>query len=291
MVRKAKRRRYIFSTVGILFSTSGCLRLSTSESSSPDSANSDPSQTLDYGEQGRPHELPHTNDDEVPESEIEASTIGGVTEDGISVAKEEAKYQHHPKDQGNKRCGNCKYYKLDSSGDGYGACSNVNGKIHPCDTCLHWSPYSGSNPVPCEKSNELFDLTIESGGGSSLGVIPKGGPTYVSPGQNVEFLFKCHNSFYKNISWSLQTDTELENPNWQITKTDKNNQHLSQKSYSSPQIDITINKENPVFDLLIELGGKLPEREYIYQTSILIARFTEKRTDADTRMIDSWKTL
>jgi hypothetical protein len=102
-------------------------------------------------EKKKTHKVPHPNDDKVPESEATAKALGGKKrykggkspKDGPSVM-----YQHKP--NGEKHCGTCNLYVPDENGDGFGACTLVEGKIHSCDFCILYSKYTGDASVSCK---------------------------------------------------------------------------------------------------------------------------------------------
>lgn len=94
------------------------------------------------------HEVPHPNDDTVPDAEINAETLGGQARpDDPGQGKDQVGYEHVP--SGEENCGNCNLYVPDQDEDGFGACAVVNGKIHPCDFCNLWAPYDGDDAVEC----------------------------------------------------------------------------------------------------------------------------------------------
>lgn len=104
----------------------------------------------DSADQGPSHEVPHPNNDTLPESEAKGESLSGATrtpggqqaQDNPGVA-----LQHKP--SGNQYCGNCSLYVPDQNGDGFGACLSVKGKIHPCDWCILYTEHSGEGVVPC----------------------------------------------------------------------------------------------------------------------------------------------
>ena len=101
------------------------------------------------GDDGPTHEVPHPDDNTVPESEMNAETLSGLRRPSSPVeTKSGVGYQHEP--EGEEYCGNCSLYVPDQDGDGFGACYTVDGKIHPCDHCDLWAPYEGDDAVPCE---------------------------------------------------------------------------------------------------------------------------------------------
>lgn len=95
------------------------------------------------------HEVPHPDDDTLPESEATGEILaggerspGGQSEkDGPSV-----QLQHIP--NGKQHCGNCSLFVPDQNDDGFGACASVAGKIHSCDWCLLYTEYEGDG-VSC----------------------------------------------------------------------------------------------------------------------------------------------
>jgi hypothetical protein len=95
------------------------------------------------------HEVPHPNDGAVPEAERNAEALNGLQRpDDPAENKSGIGFQHEP--EGEQYCGNCSQYVPDRTGDGFGACYLVDGKIHPCDYCILWVEYDGDDPVPCE---------------------------------------------------------------------------------------------------------------------------------------------
>ena len=95
------------------------------------------------------HEVPHPNDGAVPEAERNAEALNGLQRpDDPAENKSGIGFQHEP--EGEQYCGNCSQYVPDQTGDGFGACYLVDGKIHPCDYCILWVEYDGDDPVPCE---------------------------------------------------------------------------------------------------------------------------------------------
>ena len=111
-----------------------------------------PATTAGGGSQEPNHDVPHPGDDSVPEAEATAESLsGGARQPGSLSAKDSASvgYQHTPNDAQN--CGTCSLDVPDADDDGYGACTAVAGKIHPCDWCLMYTEYTGEDGVPCEQ--------------------------------------------------------------------------------------------------------------------------------------------
>ncbi|MGM0398523.1 MAG: hypothetical protein ACQEQY_05960 [Halobacteriota archaeon] len=103
----------------------------------------------DGGDDGPGHEVPHPDDATVPDSEVNAQSLGGQSRpDEPDQAKDSVGYAHEP--SGDQYCGNCSLYVPDQNDDGFGACVVVQGKIHPCDYCNLWAEYDGDDAVPCE---------------------------------------------------------------------------------------------------------------------------------------------
>ena len=99
---------------------------------------------------GDGHEVPHPDDDVVPEAEVNANALNGQARpDEPNQGKEGVSYAHSP--NGDQHCGNCALFVPDEDGDGFGACTAVKGKIHTCDYCALWSSYTGDDSVPCEE--------------------------------------------------------------------------------------------------------------------------------------------
>ncbi|AZH25954.1 high-potential iron-sulfur protein [Haloplanus aerogenes] len=106
------------------------------------------------GEAGEPnHDVPHPENDTVPDAEATGESLsGGQREPGNQSEPDNASVmlQHTP--SGGQSCGSCALYVPDENGDGYGACTSVAGKIHPCDWCLLYTEYSGGDwENPCEQ--------------------------------------------------------------------------------------------------------------------------------------------
>lgn len=95
------------------------------------------------------HEVPHPDDETVPDAERTAQSLNGRERpENVMVEKADVGYSHTP--DGDRYCGNCTLYVPDGDGDGFGACVTVAGKIHPCDHCNYWGPYQGDDTIPCE---------------------------------------------------------------------------------------------------------------------------------------------
>lgn len=95
------------------------------------------------------HEVPHPDDETVPDAELTAEALNGQSRpETVNQGKDGVDYSHSPSDD--QYCGNCALYVPDQDDDGFGACTAVSGKIHPCDYCNLWSSYDGDDAVPCE---------------------------------------------------------------------------------------------------------------------------------------------
>ncbi|MFB6113816.1 MAG: hypothetical protein ABEJ58_06905 [Halodesulfurarchaeum sp.] len=95
------------------------------------------------------HKVPHPDSGAVDDAEANAKSLGGTTRpDTPQYEKRAVSFGHTPKS--GKHCGNCVNYVPDQSGDGFGACVEVQGSIHPCDECGRWTEYTGEDAVPCE---------------------------------------------------------------------------------------------------------------------------------------------
>jgi hypothetical protein len=122
------------------------------DSGSSDQASSDGGSSSGggSGQSDKTHEVPHPSDAKLSEAEKTGESLGGAQrspggkspKDGPSVM-----YQHEP--SGNKSCGNCDMYVKDQNGDGYGACTMVEGEIHPCDFCVLYTEHPGDKAVAC----------------------------------------------------------------------------------------------------------------------------------------------
>ncbi|MFB6114117.1 MAG: high-potential iron-sulfur protein [Halodesulfurarchaeum sp.] len=93
------------------------------------------------------HKAPHPTDT-VPQTEQNAKALNGQSRpDTPNQSKSAVGFQHSP--NGEQHCGNCSLYVPDQNGDGYGACTLVQGTIHACDWCSLWSSFGGENTIPC----------------------------------------------------------------------------------------------------------------------------------------------
>lgn len=98
------------------------------------------------------HDVPHPDNENIPDAEATGESLsGGEREPGAQSEPDNASVslQHTPSDSQN--CGTCSLYVPDQNDDGFGACTSVAGKIHPCDWCLLYTEYSGDDGVPCEQ--------------------------------------------------------------------------------------------------------------------------------------------
>lgn len=105
------------------------------------------------GEGGVGHEVPHPDNQTLPEAEANGEALSGATRTpGGQQAQDSpgVNLQHEPK--GNQYCGNCSLYVPDQNDDGFGACLSVEGKIHPCDWCVLYTEHSGEGVVPCPQA-------------------------------------------------------------------------------------------------------------------------------------------
>ncbi|MFC7045622.1 hypothetical protein ACFQH6_09585 [Halobacteriaceae archaeon GCM10025711] len=97
------------------------------------------------------HDVPHPGDDTVPDAEVNAETLGAGARPSSGQQEKDnpnVAFQHVP--SGDSYCGSCSLYVPDQDGDGFGACSSVKGKIHPCDFCILYTEYDG-DPVSCSQ--------------------------------------------------------------------------------------------------------------------------------------------
>jgi hypothetical protein len=98
------------------------------------------------------HQTPHPDDGTLSDAEATGESLsGGQREPGSLSAKDNASVmlQHTP--NGGQNCGTCALYVPDQNDDGFGACTAVAGKIHPCDWCLIYAEYSGGDGIPCQQ--------------------------------------------------------------------------------------------------------------------------------------------
>ena len=81
-------------------------------------------------------------DDEVPEVERQALSIDGLerADPDEILANDEVAYQCGPLEREGQQCGNCTFYVDDRTGDGIGACTEVEGQIRSVDWCAIWEP-------------------------------------------------------------------------------------------------------------------------------------------------------
>lgn len=115
--------------------------------SSKDSGGSDGS---DSSGSQQDHETPHPADDELADAEATGTALNGAERSpGGKQPKDSpgVMYQHKP--NGDKSCGNCTMYVPDQNDDGFGACTNVDGKIHPCDYCILYTQSGSEDAVAC----------------------------------------------------------------------------------------------------------------------------------------------
>jgi len=147
-------RRTILKTLGagsLAVTVAGC-SADTDGGDGDDDSGDETTTAADGSDGGPAHEVPHPEDDALPEAEATGTSLsGGERQPGGQSAKDNASVmlQHEPSDGQN--CGTCALYVPDQDGDGFGACTTVAGKIHPCDWCLLYTEYSGEGGVPCEQ--------------------------------------------------------------------------------------------------------------------------------------------
>jgi hypothetical protein len=148
------RRRWFLKYAGAaaVSSIAGCAGGDgepTSTETSTETPTETPTATATPGGSAATHEVPHPNGDRVPEAERNATALNGLQRSSDPAEnKSGIGFQHTPK--GDQYCGNCSQYVPDQTGDGFGACYLVDGKIHPCDYCILWVEYEGDDAVPCE---------------------------------------------------------------------------------------------------------------------------------------------
>jgi hypothetical protein len=141
-------RRTILKTVGtatITTALAGC-------SSEGDGETQTEAETETPASDGEPsHETPHPDDETLADSEATGAALsGGNREPGSQNAKDNPSVMlQHTTNEG-QNCGTCSLYVPDQNDDGFGACTTVAGKIHPCDWCLLYTEYSEGEGVPCE---------------------------------------------------------------------------------------------------------------------------------------------
>lgn len=105
------------------------------------------------GGEGPSHEIPHPDNDTLPEAEARGEALSGATRTPGSQQPQDnpgVALQHEP--EGDQYCGNCSLYVPDQNGDGFGACLSVQGKIHPCDWCVLYTEHSGEGAVSCAQA-------------------------------------------------------------------------------------------------------------------------------------------
>lgn len=97
------------------------------------------------------HTVPHPDNVELADAEAEGTALGGgVRTQSRKSPKDGPSVQHQHEPNGDKRCGTCAMFVPDENGDGYGACTMVEGTIHPCDFCILYTEYTGEGNVPCK---------------------------------------------------------------------------------------------------------------------------------------------
>lgn len=141
-------RRTLLKTIGaasITTAIAGC--------SAGDGGDSDETPTpTDEPNEGPNHEVPHPDNENLPESEATGESLGGGERAPGSQSAQDnpsVNLQHTPSDGQN--CGTCSLYVPDQDNDGFGACTTVEGKIHPCDWCLLYTEYSGDDGISCDQ--------------------------------------------------------------------------------------------------------------------------------------------
>lgn len=110
-------------------------------------------ETSKTAEEEAGHEIPHPNNNTLPEAEAKGETLSGAARTpGGQQAPDNpgVNLQHEP--SGNQYCGNCSLYVPDQNGDGFGACLSVKGKIHPCDWCVLYTEHAGEGVVSCAQA-------------------------------------------------------------------------------------------------------------------------------------------
>ena len=146
--RGPQRRDYLkYAGSAVLVGLAGC----SSDGGDGDGDGGTPTPSDGDGGNGG-HQVPHPDDGTVPDSEATAESLaGGARPTSGLMAKDDASvsFQHEP--NGEQYCGNCALYVPDGNDDGFGACSSVAGKIHPCDYCILYTEHTGDNTVPCNE--------------------------------------------------------------------------------------------------------------------------------------------
>lgn len=147
-----KRRNYLkYAGSAVLVGLAGCSGNGGNGNGNGNGATATPTPTEGGG--GEPaHEAPHPNDDEVPEEEATAESLSGGTRPSSGLMAKDnpsVSLQHEP--NGEQYCGNCSLYVPDANDDGFGACTSVAGKIHPCDYCIIYTEHTGDNTVACNE--------------------------------------------------------------------------------------------------------------------------------------------
>lgn len=101
--------------------------------------------------EGANHEAPHPDDENVPDEYVGVESLGGKSRpEEPAQEKHSVSFDHTPQD--GAYCGTCKFFVPDQNGDEFGACTDVKGKIHPCDSCGRFEAYEGSDAVSCEEA-------------------------------------------------------------------------------------------------------------------------------------------
>ena len=130
----------------------GCSGGDGGDGAGGDDGDSQPATTAGGGSGEPNHDVPHPGGDSVPDAEATAEALsGGAREPGSQSEKDNPSvgFQHTP--NGGQNCGTCSLYVPDQDDDGFGACTAVAGRIHPCDWCLLYTEYTGDDGVQCEQ--------------------------------------------------------------------------------------------------------------------------------------------
>jgi hypothetical protein len=154
MVEKSdttSRRSYLKYAGGAMaFTLAGC--------SGSDGDNGDGGDSTDTPEDGdgggatEPNHPTDHSDAELSDAEKTGEDLAGnARSEGNLKEWDAATVQLVHKPSGDQACANCTLYVPDANDDGYGACTAVEGTIHPCDFCVLYSEYQGEIPDPCEQ--------------------------------------------------------------------------------------------------------------------------------------------
>lgn len=124
MFQSSRRRFLLITKSGLIIPFTGCL-----------SRNENSEEPFDRPPDWCIEEL----DEPIPDAEKTASSIDGIQRKDPSnlQSKTDVAYQCRPLE--NQQCGSCTFFIDDKTGDGIGACTEVEGRIRATDWCSLWA--------------------------------------------------------------------------------------------------------------------------------------------------------